>query len=520
MLLAPLRQNRSRGQTSTGASIPAPVDGWDDSSPLSNMDPKRAVILDNWYPQPGYVELRKGWSEHSDTTETVPVQSLMAYHGAGNNALFAASNATIYDVTNSLAVATSITTLSNSRLQHVNFTTSGGHYLYCVNGEDNPVYYDGATWANPAITGVDESSFVNINVFKSRLFFIPVGDTKFWYLDVDSIAGAASSFELGGVMSLGGTLVAMGTITIDGGSGPDDHAVFITSKGQAIVYQGSDPSDANVWSLVGVYNIAPPIGYRCLSKIAGDLGILTISGLLPLSKAMVVDRAAVTNVALTSRINRSMTSSARDYASNYGWQATVYPKSNMCIVNVPIQEGNTQHQYVMNTLHGAWCRFTGQNAVCWEVFNDRLFFGGNDGKVYEADISSSDGGTSITADLKSAFSYYGSRGVLKQWTMIRSLILSDGRVAPGVEVNTDFQDRVPTYIPASENLSAIFWNEFEWDEANWPADRLVSQEWQAINAVGTCAAVRMRVVAESTSSEPITLQVNGFDLIFQRGGFL
>src|SRR5690606_8054974 len=123
--------------------------------------------------------------------------------------------------------------------------------------------------------------------------------------------------------------------------------------GQVIVYQGSDPSDANAWALVGVYEIPPPIGYRCLSKIAGDLGILTIAGVLPLSKAMVIDRAAIQNVAISQNINTTMMTAAREHGDNFGWSLTVYPKNNMFIVNVPLAEGGETHQYVMNTRHGA-----------------------------------------------------------------------------------------------------------------------------------------------------------------------
>ena len=522
MLVAPLRSNRPRGYVSQSASMPAPTEGWDDESPLADMSPKRATIMDNWFPQPSYVELRRGWKSHSNTGASAVVKSLMAYHApnGANDKLFGVRGTTVYDVTSSSASASTVTTLTTSAVQHVNFTTSGGSYLYFVNGADAPRAYDGSAWSTPAITGVDETTFININIFKNRLYFIPVSSTKVWYLAVDSIAGAATSFELGGVMSRGGSVTAMGTITIDGGSGPDDHAVFITSEGQAIVYQGSDPSDSNAWALVGVYDIPPPLGRRCLSKIAGDLGILTTSGLLPLSKAMVVDKAAVANVALTNRINNTFTNAARQYSGNFGWQACVYPRSNMCIVNVPLVEAGASHQYVMNTLHGAWCRFTAQNAACWEVFQDRLFFGGQDGVVYEADAAANDGGDPITADLKTAWNYYGTKGALKQWKMVKTMVFSDGRVAPGIRMNVDYRDAVPTFIPSQGVLSNILWDEVDWDEVNWPEDALVTNKWQSVQAVGQCAAIRIRVVADSDNTTPIVLQVNGFEVIFERGGFL
>jgi hypothetical protein len=523
MLLSPLRQNRGRSPVSQGASIPAPVEGWDDSSPLADMSPKRAIVLDNWFPEPSYCAVRKGFDEHSDIGPADPIESLMAYHGAaaGSDELFAVAGDTIYNVSASSGVATSITSLSSAKCQHTNFTVSGGSYLVVVNGEDAPLGFDGTSWAALTLTSsIDEDTFVHVNVFKNRLFFIPKNSTSFCYLPTDTIGGTISTYPLGGLMSLGGSIVAMGTITIDGGSGPDDQAVFITSKGQVILFQGTDPDDANAWAHVGTYSISPPIGRRCLVKIAGDLGILTTSGLLPLSKAMVVDRAAISNVALTSRIDNTMTTSARQYSANSGWQAIVYPRGNMCLVNVPISSTGTAHQYVMNTLHGAWCRFIGQNALCWEVYRDRLFFGASDGKVYEADKSSSDNGTAITADLKTAFNYYGSKGRLKAWKMVQTLIRSDGRVTPAIRLNTDFKDAIPTYIPASGVISSLKWNQFQWNLARWPANRVVSQEWQSVDETGRCAAIRIRVVAESTSETPITMEVNGFNVIYEAGGFL
>jgi hypothetical protein len=50
------------------------------------------------------------------------------------------------------------------------------------------------------------------------------------------------------------------------------------------------------------------------------------------------------------------------------------------IVNVPTLAGQTSYQYVMNTITGAWCRFTGWNAQCWALFNDKLFFGAPGGR--------------------------------------------------------------------------------------------------------------------------------------------
>jgi hypothetical protein len=517
----PLRLNRGKVAVSSGFPLPIPVGGWDTVTPMAQMDPSRAILMDNIFPRATSLELRNGHAEHCDTGEAGVVKSLLPYHGTApvNDKLFAACGTSVYNI--STATPTEdITGLSSIELQSVNFTTSGGHYLFWVNGEDAPQHYDGSAWATPTITGATAADFVNINVFKNRLFFCENASTKAWFLPVDAIQGAADSFELGGLFSKGGYLIAMGTRTVDGGAGPDDQAVFISSRGQVVVYSGSDPSDATVWALVGVYDLPQPIGKRCLLKVAGDLAVLTVSGLLPLARATAIDQTAIEAIALTKNISPEISKAARSYGSNFGWQVQSYPRGEMAILNIPVSEGVTQHQYVMNTATGAWCRFTGQNAGCWAEWQGLLYFGGNSGKVYLADSAATDDGTPIRADLKTAFNYLGSRASLKRAHMVQTLMVSDGRVNPYINVNTDFNDVVPTSGPSSTNLGAIYWDEFNWDEVDWPPEQQVSATWQNSGAVGYCMAVRVRIVATVDTETLITLQINGFNLIIERGALL
>src|ERR1700722_4262998 len=76
--------------------IPAPTDGWDAISPLAEMDPKRAPILQNWVPRPGYVEVREGYYPWS-FTQNAPVETLMIYRDPSTETMFAAAGSIIYD---------------------------------------------------------------------------------------------------------------------------------------------------------------------------------------------------------------------------------------------------------------------------------------------------------------------------------------------------------------------------------------------------------------------------------------
>lgn len=503
-----------------GKTIPAPYKGWDASSPLEDMDPAAAIILDNWFPEPAFVRFRGGHAEHASGLGAGPVESLMAYHGPGaTEKMFGARGASIFDVSGAGAVGAAVVSgLTNARWQHINFTTPGGSFLVIVNGADAPRNYDGTSWTTPSITGITATQAVHVNAHKNRIWFVLINSTKAAYLPVSSIAGAASTFDLGPFMTRGGYLVAMGTWTMDSGWGPDDFAVFITSKGQVIVYAGNNPADANDWALKGVYNLGPPIGRRCLEKVGGDLALVTIDGVVSLSQAIAQDRSVAEKAAITARIQRAMNEAAKTAKGNFGWQFSAYAKGTAAILNVPVTENTLAHQYVMNTLTGAWCRYTGQNAACWEIFQDRLFMGGLNGQVFEADKGSRDNGSLIVGDLKTAFNHLGQRGSNKRFAMIRALMRSDGQAIPQLTLNTDYRDFAPATVASPFVSSGARWNSFNWNDGTlWGGSIFTLADWISVNDEGYCAAVRMRMAPQNENqAAAITLEVNGFDLKWER----
>lgn len=529
-----------RPKVARGASVPAPVGGWDAVSPIANMPPDRAIQLDNWFPQLSWVELRKGFIPQSDTQSGVPVETVAAYDGASSDALFCVSGGTIYDVTGTTAVS-AVTGLTNSRFQHANFAGTGGNFLYMVNGADDPQYFDGLTWGVAAITGVSGSDLVTVTPHKNRLWFAINGTSDAAYLAVDAIQGAATRFPLGGNWSLGGYLMQIASWSLDGGNGPEDYIAFISSRGQVSVYSGSNPADATDFSIVGTYTMGAPIGRRCTTKVGSDVAIICIDGLVPLSKALIFDRAAVSQVALTQNIQRVMNQSARAYKDNFGWQIIGYPRGTRAILNVPIEENSEQQQYVMNTLSGAWCRFTGMNFSCWEVYQDRLYGGGNDGFVYQADASGVDYLGTLTADMRCAFNYYNARGNNKRWTMCRPQLTTDQQVSPGIAFNVDFQENAPLSTASTQFVETALWDEALWDVDVWSGSITNISQWQSVTGLGYCASIRMQVNVDSDFSagslwgqalwgsgtwstggipSEVVLQVNGFDVLLEDGAFV
>src|SRR5882672_9623928 len=94
--------------------VPSPTDGWDAISPLAEMDPKRAPILINWVPRPGYVELRGGFNQYNNVASTSPVESLMVYRSGSGEKMFAAAGTQIYDVSTNSTAASVVSGLTSA----------------------------------------------------------------------------------------------------------------------------------------------------------------------------------------------------------------------------------------------------------------------------------------------------------------------------------------------------------------------------------------------------------------------
>lgn len=474
--------------------------GWNARDPIANMPPDDAITLDNFFPSTSDVMLRKGSDDHV-TGISGQVESLMPYNDqVGTQTLFCAAGTNFYDVTTAGAVGAAVVTgLTNARWQSINFATTAGSFLLACNGTDSIRRWDGTTWlaitgaGTGAITGVTTSTIINLAAHKNRVYLVEKDSLSVWYLATDAIAGAATEFPLNGVARLGGYLMAVDSWTIDGGEGIDDYWVAVTSEGELIAYKGTDISDATKWALHGVWNVGQPIGRRCFLKVGGELLLITRGGILPVSKVL-LSRIVDARSAITDKIVNAMTDAAVSYSGNFGWQILDYPSGPMIILNVPVAEGSGQHQYVMNRNTGAWGRFKDLEANCWALKDGEPYFG-TDGAVVRFWGVFSDNDNNINGDMKQAFNYFGSRGVIKHFKDVRPIFASNGSPGISAALNFDYSDDEPsgtvTFTPTSYGV----WDSAVWDTGIWGGGLSPFAEWQGLGGAGICAALRMKVAA-------------------------
>ena len=498
-------------------STPPPVKGWNARDALASMAQDEAIVLDNWYPEETYVRIRRGYEEHASGM-TGDVESVMAYRGPSTNKQFAANDGSVYEVTSSGAVgAAEFDSMTSDRWQDAMFGTSAGNYLYIVNGSDAPRYYDGTSWTTPTITGsgLTATDLIHVNVFKNRLFFVEKDTLSFWYFPVSTIAGAITEFRLDGYFKKGGYLVATGTWTRDGGDGLDDLFVAVTSVGECAVFQGTDPGDSSAWSLIGIFEIGPPLGRRCMFKVGSDIVVMTEDGFSFLSKLL--QGARLTKLAAQSdRISHAVHDAVRLYKSQFGWQPIFHPSGNMMLFNIPKVNAGASVQFVSNSTTGAWCRFTGMDALCWTVCgNNCLWFGGTDGKVYKADTGGDDGGSNIETSVSTAFIYFGPRGLQKTFKGVRPNLLSDAQIDISVRVNVDYEEETPTSTSSTTGIEGAEWDAEDWDVASWGGGLEVTNKWITATGVGNVASLRMDLDVSN-----VELQWNATDWLYEVGGFI
>lgn len=510
-MLRPVYDKNRRGQVATVQALPFPWRGLNLRDRLEAKNPEYAQILDNWIVEKGEGRLRYGFQPHATDMPAQPTRSLMVYSGGGNDQMFAASDGKIYNATSAGAVgAPDISGLGSDVWINVMYATTSGTYLVMANGIDDVRHFNGAVWATPSITNVTSSTLSHVSAHKGRLWFVEKNTLNAWYLATNAVAGAATKFPIGALCKRGGILIATATWSSDAGDGLDDRLALITSEGELLVYEGSDP--ANDYSLVGIFQVDRPVSNKCFSRYGGDLIIATQSG--PVATTEVMTAKDPQDGAFAEKVRPAFLDLWRAYSALYGWEAISYNSRGWLIFNCPVSTGlETAYQYVFND--GAWFRFRWMGAACWAEMGGHLYFGGAEGGVFQADDPSADGddGDGIAGDIQWAWWHFGS-AAKKRFTMARIFINADVEPVPTVEMITDYSAASPAVPVTLSSVVAATWDEADWAESAWAESFFTYQAWIGLANIGSVGALRFRVSTKGQTiynlqSILVTLETGG-----------
>jgi hypothetical protein len=286
--------------------------------------------------------------------------------------------------------------------------------------------------------------------------------------------------------------------------------VAITSEGEAIIYQGSNPSSAVSWAKVGSYSIGKPLGRRCVSQFGGECLVLTESGVFPLSDLLQSGDARA-RYALSRKIQNAFIDAARTYGTTFGWKAITYPARDALLINVPLAEDGTHEQYVMNLTTKAWCKFTEWDAEDFAMLNGSLYFVKST-VVYKAWTGTDDNGSNIIFYGKQAFHEFGdSRN--KHLKLFMPMLTVDGTCTYAADIDVDFRN---SYMLSTSVTAAVSsaWDSATWDTSEWAYDMELVRQWSSPTEwQGRWLSMKLKIETDS-----ITSQWSASTVVYEPGG--
>lgn len=511
-----------RGEQSR--TLPAPIRGWNTKDPIAAMDPLAAIVLDNFFPDSSGCYLRKGYTAFSTlSTSTGPIETLKEYSAlSGTKKLIAVTKhaATptyrVYSVTTG-GTATNETgslTISNARWSFVDFVDSGGNSLLLgVNGVDSALKYDGTNLTQPGpgspiFTGVAETDLIQAFNFQSRLYFLKKASTEVWYGSPGASSGALVKFDFGPFLLKGGYIIRIASWSRDTNNITQDNFIAISDQGEVLQYTGLSP--AVPWVITGRYFLDKPVGRRCTVSIDADLWIITRSGVYAMSQIGTSGTPVSTIVKMNDNIGPTFNTAGKLYSDLYGWEGQIYRQGRYAIFNIPTVSLTSSVQYVMNLFTGAWCRFTGMNAICMETLDGDLLFGGSSAVIYKADTGKTDNGAAIVAKLKQAFNPFGNADKQKLFHRAKPIIQGSSNLSYNIEMDTDFSNR--TDLGEVINMGTTTPWGSPWGSPWSPSSNVVFNDWYTVTGAGNFGAIRL----EGSFSESEMLYIAS-SIVFEEG---
>ena len=222
---------------------------------------------------------------------------VLRYDGTGWTSLSLAG-ATVW--TNSIAYAVNAIAKDNTDSSYWRCLvahTSPGTGTFAAARTANPTYWaataaDGASFilgppTSPVALG---QGLTQVWKYRNRIFFVQGGTMNAWYFQtIDAVGGSLLQIPLSGATTKGGSLLFGCSWSVSAGDGLDEKCCFVTTEGEVLIFTGTNPGDPNNWRQQGRYQIARPMGKNAWLRVGGDVLIITVDGIVPISQCIKCD---------------------------------------------------------------------------------------------------------------------------------------------------------------------------------------------------------------------------------------
>jgi hypothetical protein len=493
--------------------ISAPLKGLSLSSKLIQGDPLTATVLDNWVIEENQIKARAGTLLRHTFAGGHPVETLVPYYGAPMQ-IAAAVNGTI-SLLSGTVVHSGFTGNDWSWTSFANLSSTD--YTIMVNGFDGVWSWDGTAMVAETVTApaaepwITPAQFNIVLAHQNRLWFADTTNLAVYYLPLQQKSGEVALLPLNAIFKRGGTIRAMYTWSTTGATNITDQLVIFTTNGELAIYGGTDPTDPANFYLQGVYRFDAPMSKHAVANYGGELYCLISTGLVPMSTLMraeseqlgAQDRNVFTNFYQPALLHRD----------SPGWSVIINPLSGRMICNIPQGGLNRYGQMVRFMPNPVWASWSAVPARCWGWLDGRLYFGSDDGLVYEMHPTFlNDNGKPIKVDVQMAWSNYGTPAS-KLFKMILPYIQTEGSPLPFIDMKVDYDLSAPTNQPdVTFSSQGAVWDLATWDVDGWGGALTGHNDWSGVGVIGRVGAPRLTALILNCS-----FAVGGWDVLYEQG---
>ena len=530
-------------QNVNAAQIPAPVKGINATASLARMNPEECVYSFNIMPEDFGMRVRRGYQEWANGWDGGFAKTVIAFEGNvdADDRLWVANVEGIFEVTvEGTTVPVQVVTFPSSAgnagiCSYVNYSNDGNdRFVLLCDGQNGYYIWEQTTntWtkiaegASPGeIIGIDPNEFDFITIWKQRIWFVQRASGNGWYLTTPgTITGTVTQFNFSDQFRFGGSLVSIHNWTLDGGNGIDDHLVAISGAGDVVIFAGTDPTSSDTFGLVGTWHVGElPEGNRVATEFAGELYILSVQGLLPLSNLLNGSGVNKPDTYVTARISPYIRIVMDTVRKEFGWQIHIAPKSSILVINTPKVVGRAEVGFVLYFGNNAWgivrglptAHFTSwQGEIYWtdNLTNKLWITRGNVDRVY---LDPEEGPPqAIDWSLLTAYNTLGQPAQYKRIQYIRPMFVANASPAFNVTARFDYDveesNLPPSFIGGAKGL----WENALWNDGIWGGGIKASDNPRGASGLGRNVAVSIR----GLTGEPTVLVA--FDLTWDQGGFM
>lgn len=508
----PLRVKR----TASGVKhFSAPLKGLSLSSKLVVGDPLSATVLDNWQVEENLIRCRPGSRLVIALPDPLPIDQFVPYYGQPNR--LAAANAGKLTLLDGTVLKTGFASNDWSWTSFTNLSDTD--YTVMVNGIDGVWSWNGGlagtdvvketVTAPPGEPWVVPNQFQIVLAHMNRLWFADSTNLAVYYLPLQGKAGQVNILPLNGVFKRGGSIRAMYTWTTDGAINLNDQLVVFSTNGECAIFGGVDP--ASDFQLTGLYRFDSPMSKHAVINYGGELYVLISTGLVPMSTLMKAEQDQLGQS--DKNVVTEFFTNSLAYRDRAGWETFINPSSGRIYANMPLGAPNRYRQMVRNMPNPVWSSWSNLPARTWGWLDARVFFGSDDGKVYELHPSFlNDDGDPIRVDVQGAWSLYDTPAT-KHFKMVMPYLQSDGTPRPYVDIKVNYDMQPPTNQPEITFAdSGASWDEATWDVDGWVGDITNHTNWSGVGVLGHVGAPRL--VALVSNAE---FALAGWDVLYETG---